>query len=175
MYLLEHIKCPVGTHLLGIQRMSCLKYRERAAWNTRDVLLGPGNVVPGTYGMSSRRATKIYLRCPCPMVIDFTSRLISYSHVYTCWCVDVPKYRHVDAPTHWRVDVAMTRQCVHALTHQRIFQCIDPSNKVYASTRGCEVSNQVPLVETNGRGVLWQCSFKTFENVSTQELFQKFS
>ena len=41
--------------------------------------VGHTDVLLGTHGMSFSRTTKVFLRCPCPLVTDCTSRLISYS------------------------------------------------------------------------------------------------
>ena len=81
MFCFEHTKCLASNKrnvLLRKHGMSCFERTECPASNTRNVLLR-------TQGMSclehtSFRTTKVSLRCSCPIVIDFTSRLISYSH-----------------------------------------------------------------------------------------------
>ena len=84
------------------QGMLCFEHTENSASNTRNVVLrtqrtfcfehkvcsssNTKNVLFRTPGMSclertSFRTTKVSHRCSFPIVIDFTSRLISYSHI----------------------------------------------------------------------------------------------
>ena len=97
MFCFEHKECSASNTrnvLRGAQGMFCLEHKECSASDTRNFLfrtLGVlccehKNVLLRAQGMSclehtSFRTTKISFRCSCPIVIDFTQRLRSYSQV----------------------------------------------------------------------------------------------
>ena len=91
MLCFEHKECSASNTrnvLLRTEGTVCFEHKENSASNARNVLLRTQGMfcfaLLRTQGMSclehiSFRTTKVSLRCSCPIVIDFTSRLISYS------------------------------------------------------------------------------------------------